>query len=62
MRRTCWFLFALSVLTMLLGAVSRFGPQPLFAGVDAGTFWKASMAFLAYAITLRLLVSETRPA
>ncbi len=62
MRRTCWFLFALSVLAMLLGAVSRFGPQPLFAGIGAGTFWKAAMAFLAYAVTLRLLAPDARPA
>lgn len=62
MRRTCWTLFALSLLTMLLGAVSRFGPQPLFAGIGAGTFWKASMAFLAYAVTLRLLSSDARTA
>lgn len=62
MRRTCWVLFALSLLTMFLGAISRFGPQPLFAGIGAGTFWKAAMAFLAYAVTLRLLASDVRPA
>jgi hypothetical protein len=62
MKRACWVLFLLSVLVALLGAISRFGPAPLITGVGAGTFWKAAMALLAYAVALKILAAEGKTA
>jgi hypothetical protein len=61
MKSVCWFLLALSVAAFLIGAFTRFTSSRLVAGVDPGTFWKAAMAFLAYAVALRILGEEKRP-
>ncbi len=61
MRNLCWALFALSLVAFLVGAVARFTPSSFIQGVGAGTYWKAAMAFLAYAVSLRILGEERRP-
>jgi hypothetical protein len=60
MKKASWLLFALSILILLLGAVSRFTPNGIVNGVAAGTYWKASMALLAYAATMKILMLEPR--
>src|SRR5688572_17852894 len=56
MNKASWLLFGLSIVVLLLGAVSRFTPNGIVTGVSAGTYWKASMALLAYAVTVPIEV------
>ena len=58
--RASWVLFALSVVILLLGAVARFTPDGVMSGVAAGTYWKAAMAVLGYAATIKILSLEPR--
>ncbi len=63
MKNLSWGLFVLSVVALVLGVLTRFTPQSMFGGVSAGTFWKASIALLGYAATLRLFaLADRRPA
>jgi hypothetical protein len=58
MKKASWLLFGLSVVILLLGAISRFTPDGIVAGVAAGTYWKAAMALLAYAAAIKILTLE----
>jgi len=58
--KASWVLFALSVVILLVGVVSRFTPNGVVNGVAAGTYWKAAMAVLAYAATIKILSLEPR--
>jgi len=60
MKKASWLLFILSIVILLVGAVSRFTPNGIVNGVAAGTYWKASMALLAYAATIKILLLEPR--
>lgn len=60
MKKASWLLLILSVVILLVGAVSRFTPNGIVPGVAAGTYWKASMALLAYAATIKILLLEPR--
>jgi hypothetical protein len=60
MKKASWLLFGLSVVILILGAISRFTPNGIVSGVAAGTYWKASMALLAYAAAIKILTFEPR--
>jgi hypothetical protein len=60
MKNVCWTLFVLSIAAFVIGGISRLTPNGIPAGVVAGTYWKAAMAFLAYAVALRILTEERR--
>jgi|GEM_PF-3272930 len=60
MKKASWLLFVLSIVILLFGAISRFTPNGIVNGVAAGTYWKAAMALLAYAATIKILTLEPR--
>jgi len=60
MNKASWLLFILSIVILLFGAITRFTPNGIVAGVAAGTYWKASMALLAYAATIKILSLQPR--
>jgi hypothetical protein len=55
----CWLLFALSVLTLLVGVYSKFaGATHQVLGSVPSAWWRAAMALAIYAIALKLLGTE----
>ncbi|MFN8177993.1 MAG: hypothetical protein U0167_08695 [bacterium] len=60
MKRLPWLLFLLSVLVSLIAVISRFGPRAVCPGIANTTWWKAAMALLAYAATLKILSMDEK--
>ena len=62
MKRLPWVLFLLSVLVSIVAILSRFGPHPMCPGIANTTWWKGSMALLAYAVALKVLSLDEKRA
>jgi hypothetical protein len=63
MKRACWTLFAISVVLLLGSVYSKvIGPDHFLFGYPAVSWWRMSMAFVIYAMALKILGREDRVA
>ena len=60
MKNTCWGLFGVSVLFLLIGVYSKVaGADGFVMGFQPVAWWRASMAAVIYAMALSMLSKKT---